>query len=249
MREAAALVGFWPVTPIKRRVAWGLGIALALILIVLGTLALADIYQLEDMKRCAPTIWKQKWPMWLGCVLAAQQDLAAGLIGGAGALFAAWLAFDAVQEQLAEERNRQLRRQAEAKVVATLCITQSVHAAASALFAISHGQRAGGAVQQAKSDEAIAVATNYLRSTLDSFMLREVFRDLGLDDRLIYLTILETLNTFVSISSTPTQHLTRENRLKNQRAALMNLHTYLRGFDAELANVYARDSKTTPPTE
>jgi len=39
--------------------------------------------------------------------MAAHEGLAAGLIGAAGALFAGWLAFDAVQEQIAQERDRE----------------------------------------------------------------------------------------------------------------------------------------------
>lgn len=46
---------------------------------------------------------------WAGCAMAAHEGLAAGLIGAAGALFAAWLAFDAVQEQIAQERDRELQ--------------------------------------------------------------------------------------------------------------------------------------------
>ncbi len=44
--------------------------------------------------------------------MAAHESIAAGLIGAAGALFAGWLAFDAVQEQLRDARRsseRQLR--------------------------------------------------------------------------------------------------------------------------------------------
>src|SRR5262245_30127822 len=45
---------------------------------------------------------------WFGCVLDAHESLAAGLIGVAGALFAAWLAWTAVQRQL-KEQERQAR--------------------------------------------------------------------------------------------------------------------------------------------
>jgi hypothetical protein len=43
---------------------------------------------------------------WIGCAMAAHENLAGGLIGGAGALFAAWLAASAVREQIADERKR-----------------------------------------------------------------------------------------------------------------------------------------------
>jgi hypothetical protein len=49
-----------------------------------------------------------KFPLWFGCVLDAHDNLAAGLIGAAGALFAAWLAWRAVQHQINADRERAL---------------------------------------------------------------------------------------------------------------------------------------------
>jgi hypothetical protein len=49
-----------------------------------------------------------QFPKWFGCVLHDHESLAAGLIGAAGALFAAWIAWTAVQLQL-EEQQRQAR--------------------------------------------------------------------------------------------------------------------------------------------
>jgi hypothetical protein len=71
--------------------------------------------------------------------------------------------------------------------------------------------------------------------------------DLTLDDRLLlYLSIIGTLSVLVNISTNPSPALARTQRLEGQRHPLMNLHTYLRAFDAELAEVYARDSGTRP---
>jgi hypothetical protein len=49
-----------------------------------------------------------QFPKWFGCILHDHDSLAAGLIGAAGALFAAWIAWTAVQRQL-EEQQRQAR--------------------------------------------------------------------------------------------------------------------------------------------
>jgi hypothetical protein len=49
-----------------------------------------------------------QFPKWFGCVLGDHDSLAAGLIGATGALFAAWIAWTAVQRQL-EEQQRQAR--------------------------------------------------------------------------------------------------------------------------------------------
>jgi hypothetical protein len=51
--------------------------------------------------------------MWLGCVIAAHETLAGGLIAAAGALFGAWLAFSSLQEQIAiEQENIQILQRA-----------------------------------------------------------------------------------------------------------------------------------------
>jgi hypothetical protein len=53
---------------------------------------------------CFPDFLHAKSPLWLGCVMAAHEALAGGLIAAAGALFGAWLAFSGLQEQIAAER-------------------------------------------------------------------------------------------------------------------------------------------------
>jgi hypothetical protein len=57
-----------------------------------------------------------------------------GASAAAGALFAAWLAFDAIQEQILREAERRKVEQAEAKISAVVCITPLIHAAAESLF-------------------------------------------------------------------------------------------------------------------
>jgi hypothetical protein len=73
--------------------------------------------------------------------MAAHEGLAGGLIGAAGVLFAGWLAFIGIQEQLAAEAERTVnqlaaeaartaKQEAEAKISAVHCIAPSIHAAA-----------------------------------------------------------------------------------------------------------------------
>jgi hypothetical protein len=47
-----------------------------------------------------------QFPKWFGCVLHDHDSLAAGLIGAAGGLFAAWIAWTAVQRQLEEQKHQ-----------------------------------------------------------------------------------------------------------------------------------------------
>ena len=72
----------------------GIGISLAII----GVLAAA---QAGSDGNCALV-----FPKWVGCVLAAHQALAGGLIAGGGALFAGWLAWSAVRDQDLASRGR-----------------------------------------------------------------------------------------------------------------------------------------------
>ena len=46
-----------------------------------------------------------KFPMWFGCVLANHETLAGSLIAAGGALFAAWIAWRAVRNQIQADRD------------------------------------------------------------------------------------------------------------------------------------------------
>jgi hypothetical protein len=93
-----------PVT--RRRLCWALLVGVGLTVLTVVILAFVDATAMEDAKRCAPSIWQSQWPKYIGCAAAAHEGLAGGLVGAAGALFAAWLAFDAIQEQFGQERER-----------------------------------------------------------------------------------------------------------------------------------------------
>src|SRR5262249_15477920 len=58
-----------------------------------------------------------QFPKWFGCVLHKHDNLAAGLIGAAGALFAAWIAWTAVQRQLSEQQQQLKEQQQQARIV------------------------------------------------------------------------------------------------------------------------------------
>jgi hypothetical protein len=230
-------------TAVKRRIAWAIIIGLGLIALSVGILVFADATAIPDeTKRCAPSIWQSQWPRYLGCAMTAHEGLAGGLIGAAGALFAAWLAFDAIQEQILKEAERHKVEQAEAKISAVVCITPLVRAAAESLSSVNKAINGLPEV-----DKLVALATSHVNAEMSRFVVPESLRGLGLDDRLIFLTIVGTLNVFVNLSERPSPILTRVQRLENQRDALMRLHTYLRAFDSDLARVFARDSETSPP--
>lgn len=76
--------------------------ALALIILVFGILAGAEL----AMNPTSTGYCELKFPKWFGCVIANHENLAGGLIGAAGTLFAGWLAWTAVQTQMADARDR-----------------------------------------------------------------------------------------------------------------------------------------------
>jgi hypothetical protein len=254
-----------PVT--RRRLCWALVVGVGLTALTVVILAFVDATAMEDAKRCAPSIWLSQWPKYIGCAAAAHEGLAGGLVGAAGALFAAWLAFDAIQEQLGQERERareerqrqdqmqaeeperRERTHAEAKEAAVVCIAPTVHAAAGALMLVERALQVTGEAAVG-TDRLVALAMTHIQSELSSFTVQESLRDLGLDDRLLYLSIIGTLSVLVNISTNPSPALDRTQWLEGQRHALMNLHIYLRAFSPdELARVYARDSGTQPGLE
>jgi hypothetical protein len=70
-----------------------IGLALVLVVAVWVVLWLADRFASNADTYCSTNLpW---WALleWLGCAMAAHEELSAGLIGAAGALFSGWLAF------------------------------------------------------------------------------------------------------------------------------------------------------------
>jgi hypothetical protein len=228
---------------VKRRIVWAFTIGLGLILLDSGILVFAEATAIPDeAKRCAPSIWQSQWPRYLGCSMTTHEGLAGGLIGAAGALFAALLAIDAIQERTSREPDRQKLEQAEAKISAVVHITPLVHTAAECLFSVNKAINGSPEV-----DKLVALATSHLNAEISRYVVPESLRGLGMDDRLVCLTIVGALNVFLTVSERPSPIRTRVQRLETQRDALMKLHPFLRAFDPDLAHLFARDSETSPP--
>src|SRR5262245_11119479 len=90
---------------------FGQGVLLAILLFsaVVFFLWLAQSGRAGD-KLCAPALSELKslidFQKWLGCALAMHENLAGGLIGGGGAIFAAWIAWHAVMRQINAEADQ-----------------------------------------------------------------------------------------------------------------------------------------------
>jgi hypothetical protein len=85
------------------RWAVGLTIAVALVVGVIGLLGFAHANAV-GATRCFAGFAHAQWPKWIGCAMAAHENLSGGLIGLAGVIFAAWLAYSGAQDQLAHVR-------------------------------------------------------------------------------------------------------------------------------------------------
>jgi hypothetical protein len=81
------------------RIITGCTIALFLMVAVVAALGFAHANSIGST-HCFPAFRNAQWPKWIGCAMAAHENLAGGLIGLAGALFAAWLAYSGAQDQL-----------------------------------------------------------------------------------------------------------------------------------------------------
>jgi hypothetical protein len=216
-------------------------------LLGLAVLALAFAHAWDpnagSRAKCFETFWTAKWPQWIGCAIAAHESLAAGLIGLWAAIFAGWLAYSGIQMQIYEERRKTAIRQIEAKPAAVTAITQAIHAAAGTLLTVIQAQKAQDPRLFSEWDVLIDRGVSFIEDCLDNFTVREAVRDLGIVDRVIYVQIVGTLASFVTINRRPSEHLDRKTRLQNRYNALMNLREYLQKFDSDLAAAYDRDAE------
>lgn len=224
-----------------KRVLQGTTLVVCLSASVVGLLAFAQSWAPPDEYKCFQSVAQSQFPKWLGCVMAAHEGLAGGLIGGAGALFAGWLAFASVQRQLEEERNNRDRERQEAKGAAVVAIAHVVHAAALVLRSVRQAQAAVTLAEEGNAEELLCRGIGYVETALQNFVLREVAGDLGADDRAIFICIIGTLSTMVDISKT--RGVSRKTYLDGLGHALLNTRNYLLAFNDELAAVFDKDAE------
>jgi lysylphosphatidylglycerol synthetase-like protein (DUF2156 family) len=96
-----------PSIMIKRWIS-GLVILCAMVAIAVAILVLVTISDPDHASKCVTEFSVR----WLGCAMAVHETLAAGLLAAIGALFGAWLAFNAVQDQIdmAKRNEREAER-------------------------------------------------------------------------------------------------------------------------------------------
>jgi len=87
----------------RRRCITGAVLFCSLVAVVILLLAFAHSWAPSggQAARCYGDFLHAKYPMSLGCIMAAHETLAGGLIAAAAAIFGAWLAFSGLKEQIA----------------------------------------------------------------------------------------------------------------------------------------------------
>jgi hypothetical protein len=227
----------------QRHLITGVIIVIALVTVVVSALGFAHAWFLpkeEDAPRCFETFATSQFPKWLGCAMAAHENLAGGLIGAAGALFAAWVAFTTVQRQMDEEKAQRENSYVEAKLAAVTAITQPIHAAASTFWFVRRILASQPPPINADDWQSVSRGIGHVDVALNSFVLREVARDLRVDDRVLFIALISALTTLVNLSKGP--KISPPDQLRSQQRALESLGRYLPKFDADLASVFERDS-------
>jgi hypothetical protein len=216
------------------RISSALLIIFSLLLLVVGFLGLAEGG--AEHPRCDLDVSE------IGCLLASHQELAAGLLGAAGALFAAWLAYEAVQDQISAERNareadrreeneQQRQRYTDAKRIAGISLMYPIRGVAALMIAIDRAMQLDAAD---KARQNLEEALRHLEKMLNSFAVRESVQGLGPEDAPRYLEIIGSLSSLLSIS----QHgaTSGADRFVVQLSALRNLRRLLQAFDVHLAS-------------
>ncbi len=182
---------------------------------------------------------------------------AGNVVAGAMTLIAAIMAWFAVQAQIKaqrdieaqksiEEEERRQQRQEEAKMIAIVAITQCVHAASGAMFAVRNAIAAVSESDQQKWDTATDRAIDMVEQTLSHFSLQEISSELSVNDRLAFLMVITQLASVVNIHQRPPGILANKQRLQVLKDQLEGIRRYLVIFDSDLDQVFVRDGADRP---
>jgi hypothetical protein len=135
-----------------------------------------------------------KFPKWFGCVLAAHENLAGGLIGLAGVLLGAWAAWSAVQKQINADRERALADRVEADTLLSEALTDYADGMAVAWrHLVALPDDAGHDTAWAVYDATAYMAERLSRSELIA-SYRAMADTLGWDRRMRYGALLRRLD-------------------------------------------------------
>ena len=181
-----------------------------------------------------------RFPRWFGCVLATHENLAAGLIATAGALFAGWLAYSAVQEQIRLSRSVDLA----ALEAVRLQVRELFELLNQAWRAIDSALMPGLGAKRKKSKfvRALVVLGTLPQSTVIDTI---DFKQLNPIDQFRFGSVLAALRWFYraleelnkSIEESEREDIKRI-KLATLRTHLSHLEKFLQAFDPSLAAIF-----------
>jgi hypothetical protein len=133
------------------------------------------------------------FPKWFGCVLTTHESLAAGLIGTAGALIAAWYAWSAVQQQINAERERAIADRVEVERLLSNDLTDYADGIAAAWRLLDELPHDADAKQVQQVYEATAYMAERLSRPEPIASYRSMIEVLGWDQRRKYSSLIRGL--------------------------------------------------------
>jgi hypothetical protein len=146
------------------------------------------------------------FPRWFGCVLSAHETLAGALIGAAGVLIGAWIAWTAVQQQINADHHRLIadRVQAEQLLEADLTNYAEGMAAAWCLLVALSEQTTDEA--KTATREATAYMARQLSRADRIANYRAMSNILGWDRRVSYIGLIDRLDDLRQFSDADEIH-------------------------------------------
>jgi len=171
-----------------------------------------------------------------------RREILAILVGAAATIFAGWLAWEsATAKERRDERDR-VDRAAASKQAAIVALAQPVHAASIWLAKLIEDLRAPGD-RDGKSLRAKRLARE-LDHVLDRDLLLVLAPDLGADDLLDMFIIYGTMRAPIAMSEMRSEEIVLStDDLVRIGTALAQLQAHLKRFDANLGEVFTRDSE------
>jgi hypothetical protein len=177
------------------------------------------------------------FPKWFGCVLAAHESLAGGLIGLAGVLLGAWVAWSAVQQQISADRERAIADREEAERLLSQDLTEYAEGMAIAWFLLEALEKDPDQVRPQAVFDATAFMAEQLSRPEAIATHRAMVEILGWERRRSYMSLLrglEELKPFIdpkSVQNDPDEVLSVIRRLGNEfESCLPNTSDYFNGL-------------------
>lgn len=134
-----------------------------------------------------------KFPKWFGCVVASHENLAGGLIGAAGTLFAGWLAWTAVQTQIADARERAEADRKEVERLLQFDVDNIAEALGAMWLVLENIHHEETPENNETRLEAVKTGINFVADSIWIETTRSMIEILGWERRRSYQSLLNSL--------------------------------------------------------